>query len=123
VKWVEQVKEWHDVFLCVGGAAAALAGLEFVGLSIRRADHGNGWIAHTVTPSPLTPLGIKGIGESGTIGSTPAIANAVMDALSPLGIVHIDIPLTAARVWQAIQDAGSNGLRDTMPDTELTVEG
>jgi carbon-monoxide dehydrogenase large subunit len=62
-------------------------------------------IEHTVTPSPVTPLGIKGIGESGTIGSTPAIANAVMDALSPLGIRHIDIPLTAARVWQAIQDA------------------
>ncbi|HTE85599.1 MAG TPA: xanthine dehydrogenase family protein molybdopterin-binding subunit [Dehalococcoidia bacterium] len=62
-------------------------------------------IAHTVTPSPLTPLGIKGIGESGTIGSTPAIANAVIDALSPLGIRHIDIPLTAARVWQAIRES------------------
>jgi len=64
-------------------------------------------ISHTVTPSPVTPLGIKGIGESGTIGSTPAIANAVMDALSSLGIVHIDIPLTPQRVWQAIQEVGA----------------
>lgn len=69
-------------------------------------------IAHTVTPSPLTPLGIKGIGESGTIGSTPAIANAVMDALAPLGILHIDIPLTPQRVWQAIQEAEAGRSRD-----------
>ncbi len=59
----------------------------------------------TVTPSPVNPLGIKGAGEAGTIASTPAVANAVMDALAPLGITHIDIPLTPARVWQAIQDA------------------
>jgi aerobic carbon-monoxide dehydrogenase large subunit len=62
-------------------------------------------IEHTVTPSPVTPLGIKGIGESGTIGSTPAIANAVMDALAPLGIRHIDIPLTAPKIWAAMRDA------------------
>jgi carbon-monoxide dehydrogenase large subunit len=66
-------------------------------------------IGHTVTPSPITPLGVKGIGESGTIGSTPAIANAVMDALAPLGIRHIDIPLTAHKVWQAIQAAEAGG--------------
>ncbi len=66
-------------------------------------------IGHTVTPSPITPLGVKGIGESGTIGSTPAIANAVMDALAPLGIRHIDIPLTAHKVWQAIQAAEEGG--------------
>ncbi len=64
-------------------------------------------IGHTVTPSPITPLGVKGIGESGTIGSTPAIANAVMDALAPLGIRHIDLPLTAHKIWQAIQGAES----------------
>jgi len=61
---------------------------------------------HTVTPSPRTALGVKGIGESATIGSTPAIANAVLDALRPLGIRHLDIPLTPARIWQAIADAG-----------------
>jgi len=61
---------------------------------------------HTVTPSPRTALGVKGIGESATIGSTPAIANAVLDALRPLGIRHLDIPLTPARIWQAIAGAG-----------------
>jgi carbon-monoxide dehydrogenase large subunit len=60
----------------------------------------------TVTPSPVNPLGIKGAGEAGTIASTAAVANAVMDALAPFGITHIDIPLTPAKVWQAVQDAG-----------------
>jgi CO/xanthine dehydrogenase Mo-binding subunit len=60
---------------------------------------------HTVTPSPRTPLGVKGIGESATIGSTPAVANAVLDALAPLGIRHLDIPLTPDRVWAAIAAA------------------
>jgi carbon-monoxide dehydrogenase large subunit len=59
----------------------------------------------TVTPSPLNPLGAKGIGEAATIGSTPTIANAVMDALAPFGIEHIDIPLTPEKVWRAIQQA------------------
>ena len=57
----------------------------------------------TVTPSPVNPMGIKGAGETGTIASTPAVANAVMDALAPLGISHIDMPLTPARIWTAIQ--------------------
>ncbi|HET9221251.1 MAG TPA: xanthine dehydrogenase family protein molybdopterin-binding subunit [Roseiflexaceae bacterium] len=56
-------------------------------------------------PSPSNPLGVKGIGEAGTIGATPAIANAVVDALSPLGIRHIDLPLTPQNVWKAIQQA------------------
>lgn len=62
-------------------------------------------IGHTVTPSPNTPLGLKGVGEAGTIGSVPAIANAVVDALAPLGIRHLDLPLTPLKVWQAIQGA------------------
>ncbi|MGQ0802420.1 MAG: xanthine dehydrogenase family protein molybdopterin-binding subunit [Actinomycetota bacterium] len=61
--------------------------------------------SNTETPTPLNPLGAKGIGESGTIGSTPAVQNAVVDALSPYGIRHLDMPLTAERVWRAIQDA------------------
>jgi carbon-monoxide dehydrogenase large subunit len=61
--------------------------------------------AHTVTPSPLNPLGAKGIGESGTIGSTPAVQNAIIDAVSHLGVRHIDMPLTSDRVWRAIQEA------------------
>ena len=62
---------------------------------------------HTVTPSPLNPLGAKGIGESGTIGSTPAVQNAVIDAVSHLGVRHIDMPLTSDRVWRAIQEAAA----------------
>jgi carbon-monoxide dehydrogenase large subunit len=57
------------------------------------------------TPTPLNPLGVKGIGESGTIGSTPAVQNAVIDALAHLGVEHIDMPCTPERVWRAIQDA------------------
>jgi carbon-monoxide dehydrogenase large subunit len=59
----------------------------------------------TYTPSPVNPLGVKGIGEAGTIASVPCVVNAVIDALSPLGIKHIDKPLTPARVWAAIQQA------------------
>jgi carbon-monoxide dehydrogenase large subunit len=57
------------------------------------------------TPTPVNPLGAKGIGESGTIGSTPAIQSAVVDAVSHLGVRHIDMPTTPERVWAAIQDA------------------
>jgi carbon-monoxide dehydrogenase large subunit len=59
-------------------------------------------LGHTVTPTPVNPLGVKGVGEAGTIGATPAIANAVLDALEPLGITHLDLPLTPERVWRAI---------------------
>ena len=59
----------------------------------------------TVTPSPINPLGVKGAGEAGTIASTPAVANAVIDAVAHLGIAHIDMPLTPERVWRAIDDA------------------
>jgi aerobic carbon-monoxide dehydrogenase large subunit len=55
------------------------------------------------TPTPLNPLGAKGIGESGTIGSTPAVQNAVVDALAHLGVTHLDMPLTPERVWQALR--------------------
>jgi carbon-monoxide dehydrogenase large subunit len=61
--------------------------------------------ANTETPTPLNPLGAKGIGESGTIGSTPAVHNAVVDALSHLGVRHVDMPCTPQRVWQAVRDA------------------
>lgn len=56
-----------------------------------------------VTPSPVNPLGIKGAGETGTIASPPAVVNAVVDALSPLGIKHLDMPLTPQKVWKAMQ--------------------
>ena len=63
--------------------------------------------AHTQTPTPLNPLGAKGIGESGTIGSTPAVQSAVLDALAPLGVSHLDMPYTPERVWRAISTAES----------------
>jgi carbon-monoxide dehydrogenase large subunit len=60
---------------------------------------------NTETPTPLNPLGAKGIGESGTIGSMPAVQNAVVDAVSHLGVRHIDMPCTPERVWRAMRDA------------------
>jgi carbon-monoxide dehydrogenase large subunit len=65
-------------------------------------------LAHTETPSPVNPLGVKGAGETGAIASTPAVVNAVIDALAPLGIRSLDMPLTPERVWSAI-NAGTNG--------------
>ena len=59
----------------------------------------------TVTPSPVNPLGVKGVGEAGTIASTAAVANAVIDALGPLGIRHLDMPYTPKSVWAAMQAA------------------
>lgn len=63
------------------------------------------WIEtdRTVTPSPVNPLGVKGVGEAGTIGATPALCNAVVDALSHLGVRHIDMPLKRERIWQLLQ--------------------
>ncbi len=59
------------------------------------------------TPTTVNPLGAKGIGESGTIGSTPAVQSAVVDALAHLGVRHLDMPATPERVWRAIQAATS----------------
>jgi carbon-monoxide dehydrogenase large subunit len=61
----------------------------------------------TETPSPVNTLGTKGAGEAGTTGATPAVLNAVIDALRPLGVTYLDIPLTPLRVWEAIASAGS----------------
>ena len=62
-------------------------------------------LGRTVTPTPLNPLGAKGMGESPTVASTPAVVNAVVDALSPFGITHLDMPLTPEKVWRAIREA------------------
>ena len=66
----------------------------------------------TETPTPLNPLGAKGIGEASTIGSTPAVQNAVIDALAHLGVRHIDLPCTSERVWRTIRDAERGTLAD-----------
>ena len=60
--------------------------------------------SHTETPSPVNPLGVKGVGEAGTIGCSPAVVNSVVDALAPLGIRHIDMPLTPQKIWKLIQE-------------------
>ena len=60
----------------------------------------------TVTPSPHNPLGVKGIGETGTIASTATIYSAVLDALKPLGVTKLDMPLTPEKVWRAIHQQG-----------------
>ncbi|HJT89628.1 MAG TPA: xanthine dehydrogenase family protein molybdopterin-binding subunit [Bryobacteraceae bacterium] len=66
------------------------------------------WIeaSHTVTPSPVNPLGVKGVGEAGTIGCSPAVVNSVVDALSHLGVRHIDMPMTPEKLWKLIQAGG-----------------
>jgi aerobic carbon-monoxide dehydrogenase large subunit len=75
--------------------------------------------SNTVTPTDLNPLGAKGIGESATIGSTPAVQNAVVDALSHLGVRHIDLPLTPERVWRALRAANGDRRRPrTSPDDD-----
>jgi len=66
-------------------------------------------LGKTETPTNVNPLGVKGVGETGTIASTPTVYNAVMDALAPLGVQQVDMPLTPERVWTAIQDAQKGG--------------
>jgi carbon-monoxide dehydrogenase large subunit len=61
---------------------------------------------HTITPSPHHPIGAKGVGESPTVGAPPAITNAVVDALSHLGVEHLDIPITPEKVWRVLREAG-----------------
>jgi carbon-monoxide dehydrogenase large subunit len=79
--------------------------------------------AHTETPSPTNELGAKGIGESATVGSTPAVQNAVVDAVSHFGVRHIDMPCTPERVWRAIRDAGAGTLPDPWrePPSEMAA--
>ncbi len=65
--------------------------------------------SRTTTPSTLNPLGVKGVGEAGTIASTPAVVNAIVDALRPLGVADVPMPCTPERVWRAIQEARGSG--------------
>jgi carbon-monoxide dehydrogenase large subunit len=62
-------------------------------------------LGRTETPSPTNPLGVKGVGETGTIASTAAVMNAVVDALVPFGVTDLDMPATPERVWRAIEEA------------------
>jgi carbon-monoxide dehydrogenase large subunit len=66
-------------------------------------------VDHTTSPATTNSLGTKGVGEAGTIASTPAVVNAVVDALRPLGVRDIQMPCTPERVWRAINGSGSGG--------------
>jgi len=76
---------------------------EYMDYAMPRA-HMMPWIEsdHTITPSPVNPLGVKGVGEAGTIGCSPAVVNSVVDALSPLGVRHLDMPLTPEKIWKVM---------------------
>jgi aerobic carbon-monoxide dehydrogenase large subunit len=63
----------------------------------------------TETPATSNPLGVKGVGEAGTIASTPAVINAIIDALRPQGVTEVRMPASPERVWRALQDARNNG--------------
>jgi carbon-monoxide dehydrogenase large subunit len=69
----------------------------------------------TVTPSPVNSLGAKGVGEAGTIAASPAVTNAVIDALRPLGVTYINMPLSPMRVWEAISDARGTSPKGGVP--------
>jgi carbon-monoxide dehydrogenase large subunit len=79
----------------------------------------------TETPSPANSLGVKGIGEAGTIAATPAVVNAVIDALRHEGITYVDMPLTPLRVWQALEEARGRGEgpRSSEQGVSLTEQG
>ena len=78
----------------------------FADYAMLRAVHAPSVVAEfTETLSPFNPLGAKGVGEAGTVGAPPALANAVMDALAPLGIRHVDLPLTGEKLWRLMRDA------------------
>ncbi|WP_459984421.1 xanthine dehydrogenase family protein molybdopterin-binding subunit [Nocardioides sp. AN3] len=79
-------------------------------------------VSTTETPTPINPLGAKGIGESATIGSTPAVQNAVVDALSHLGVRHLDMPCTPERVWRAIAQAQAGTLPDPWREPPAAFE-
>jgi carbon-monoxide dehydrogenase large subunit len=66
---------------------------------------------HTETPTPVNPLGAKGVGEAGTIASTPAVVNAVVDALKPYGVEHIDMLIKPETVWELIHQGETGASR------------
>ena len=103
VQGLGQVLGEHVVY---DRATGQLLSGSFMDYSMPRAGllRGIGGAEHP-TPSKVSPLGVKGVGESGCTGSLPAVATAVMDALAPLGVAHLDMPLTPAKLWHAIKDA------------------
>ena len=83
-----------------------LASGSFMDYMIPRADDlPNVTIRTRAVPTKVNPLGAKGVGEAGTVGSLVATINAICDALAPLGVKHIEMPATSARIWETIQNA------------------
>jgi aerobic carbon-monoxide dehydrogenase large subunit len=80
-------------------------------------------LERTVTPSPSNPLGVKGVGEAGTIGSPQAVINSIVDALEPFGVKHIDMPASPMRVWKAIQNAQGQQAGAREADASLEASG
>ncbi|CAN5271087.1 hypothetical protein BH24ACT19_BH24ACT19_15890 [soil metagenome] len=79
-------------------------------------------LERTVTPSPSNPLGVKGVGEAGTIGSSQAVINSIIDALEPFGVKHIDMPALPMRVWKAIQEAKGEDTEPWSTDAGLLAD-
>ncbi|MFZ9630253.1 MAG: xanthine dehydrogenase family protein molybdopterin-binding subunit [Ilumatobacteraceae bacterium] len=79
-------------------------------------------VVHMETPTFMNPMGAKGVGESGTIGSTPAVQSAVIDALSHLGVTHIDMPCSSQRVWQALQSVGAYKSYPSAPKAQAIAQ-
>ncbi|WP_290812507.1 molybdopterin cofactor-binding domain-containing protein, partial [Halovivax sp.] len=97
---IGQVRYEHAVYDEGSGRLLTDSMLEY---GVPRAEHVPRMeTAATETPSPRNPMGVKGIGEAGTIAAPPVVVNAVCDALAPLGVAHVDMPLTEERVWRAI---------------------
>jgi aerobic carbon-monoxide dehydrogenase large subunit len=92
--------------ICYEAGTGQLLTASFSDYAMPRADDMPDMVSELIEiPAKTNPLGIKGIGESGTIGAPPTIVNAVLDALRPLGVAHIDMPLTPSRIWSAIRAA------------------
>jgi xanthine dehydrogenase molybdopterin-binding subunit B len=78
--------------------------------------------ARTITPSPVNPLGLKGVGEAGTIGATPALVNAVVDALSPFGVRNVDMPVKRERIWRLIRKAPASRPAASVISTKVAAK-
>jgi carbon-monoxide dehydrogenase large subunit len=96
---------WFEV-LAYDDATGQLLTASFMDYAMPRADDMPSFVVdHHEVPTQVNPLGAKGVGEAGTVGALPALMNAVNDALAPLGVRHLDMPVTPERVWRAIQEA------------------
>ncbi|MGE5719085.1 MAG: xanthine dehydrogenase family protein molybdopterin-binding subunit [Nocardioidaceae bacterium] len=102
---------WEEAVYAEGGTLVSASFVDY--LVPTAADTINFDVDHTITPSTITELGTKGVGEAGAIASTPAVVNAVVDALRPFGVSDVRMPCTPERIWKAIHDRGAGGQEPT----------